>query len=886
MKNRRAFLVAWLALVAGAGHAWAQRTVTVPTSTRYERSELWEVFFGDTWRDAWRVPITMPVLNLATYAGGLEPYQAGGNQSRTLRFRGGDGRIYMFRSSNKDVQRKALPDDLRHTPIGAVIQDQTSSMHPSGSLVVAVLQEAVDLLHAPPTLVLLPDDPRLGEFRAEFANMVGQIEERPEDADEAEQVFAGADDIDSAETLLENLEESMSDQLDSREYLIARLIDFIVGDTDRGADQWRFAVFEKGDLDRYRPIPRDRDYAFMESGGLLIRIGAMIYPKLTNYGDHMPKLRTLVFMTREFDRSHLVDISPAAWDSIVAFVQRRLTDEVIARAVAQMPPQHRALTGEEIESGLRSRRDDLKSIAREYYLMVNEDADIFASAENERAEIDRHADGSVTVRIWREGAGGEFATDGQQPPTFTRHFVPAETQEIRVYLERGDDRAIVRGRVERSIEVRIVGGEDDDVLIDSSVVARGDQTHFYDAHGDNTIVAGAHTRIIRTPFVTTPPKCSRDQQEECEEEGEPRVLSEERRGRWQDLMNDEESFLDEKIRSEAMRTWGKHASWDPLLDYGEGNGVVLGLGRTITDYGFRRRPYEAQVTLGALVGTTSGRLGLQLSADRYFETAPLRLSMFAHATQLEANRFFGFGNHTPLIDQRLSLVRRDELLVSPELRLFAGGGTELWMAPTARYTRARPAGDSPALGVVPTDGFGQVGARAGVSFDRSTITHLQQRGFAFELSAAGYPAAWDVTEGFGSAAALARFYLPLGASTLAFRAGGQRVWGSFPLHEAAFVGGSSTLRGYTWNRFAGDAAAYGSTELRVPLTRITLLTRGELGVLGFADAGRVWLDGESDGGWHTSYGGGLWFASLGHAISVSYAKGEEGRFYISLGQAF
>ena len=160
------------------------------------------------------------------------------------------------------------------------------------------------------------------------------------------------------------------------------------------------------------------------------------------------------------------------------------------------------------------------------------------------------------------------------------------------------------------------------------------------------------------------------------------------------------------------------------------------------------------------------------------------------------------------------------------------------------------------------------------------------------------PELLDAEATFTSAEALARAYLPISKATLALRAGGKKVWGdSFPLVEAALIGGGTTVRGYQWNRFAGDASAYGNAELRVPLTRITLLTRGTLGILGFADAGRVWMETSdldprqaagryNDGGFHTSYGGGLWFGSLGQAVSVEYAWGEEGRIYFSLGLPF
>jgi hypothetical protein len=43
------------------------------------------------------------------------------------------------------------------------------------------------------------------------------------------------------------------------------------------------------------------------------------------------------------------------------------------------------------------------------------------------------------------------------------------------------------------------------------------------------------------------------------------------------------------------------------------------------------------------------------------------------------------------------------------------------------------------------------------------------------------------------------------------------------------------------------------------------------------------MSGESAGGWHTGFGGGVWLEALGRAISVAYAKGDEHRFYLKTG---
>jgi hypothetical protein len=72
----------------------------------------------------------------------------------------------------------------------------------------------------------------------------------------------------------------------------------------------------------------------------------------------------------------------------------------------------------------------------------------------------------------------------------------------------------------------------------------------------------------------------------------------------------------------------------------------------------------------------------------------------------------------------------------------------------------------------------------------------------------------------------------------------------------------------------------------VPLGTLNLLVKSKVGVFALADAGRVWLDGESAGSWHSGLGGGLWAAAFGRALSVSYAHGEEHRFYVKSGLSF
>ena len=161
-------------------------SVTVVPGEIYRAGALGRFIYGDHYRDLWTAPLTVPVLSLDQYAGGLRALERGGSQqTKSLRFNGADGREYVFRSIDKDPS-PSLPPELRGTYAKHVMRDLISAQHPGGSLVVARLLDATGVMHVTPQLAVMPDDPRLGEFRKEFAGMLGLIELRPtDDPDEA-----------------------------------------------------------------------------------------------------------------------------------------------------------------------------------------------------------------------------------------------------------------------------------------------------------------------------------------------------------------------------------------------------------------------------------------------------------------------------------------------------------------------------------------------------------------------------------------------------------------------------------------------------------------------------------------------------------------------------
>jgi len=430
--------VAPLALIAGL---WASAADAVPASeTRvevvtpgpeYGAGWFRRLLLGEQWRDLWTTPVEVPVLDLQGFDGGLRPQRRGGGlQTRNLRLKSGNGHAWVFRSVDKDVSG-LLDPDTRASIFGDILQDLTSTIHPGAALVVPPFLDAAGVMHAHPQLAVMPDDPELGEFRAMFVGMLGLVEERDEGSE------VGVDKLKDTLSVFVRLETRSKDEVDSRNYLRARLIDVLVGDWDRHLDQWRWARFDQDGQTVWRPIPRDRDQAFSRFGGIIPSVAEYYTKQLAGFGESYPPMDKLTFSGRFTDRRFLVWLDRGTWESETADLVARITDEVISNAVRQLPSAMYAKGGAELERLLRARRDGLVAASRDYYRLLASQVDLRA-AEGETIRVRREPQGTVEVST----------------PRFRRVFVSEETSELRVYTPRGG-RVVDEGS-DGGIRVRIV----------------------------------------------------------------------------------------------------------------------------------------------------------------------------------------------------------------------------------------------------------------------------------------------------------------------------------------------------------------------------------------------------------------------------------------------
>ncbi|HVG44035.1 MAG TPA: BamA/TamA family outer membrane protein [Longimicrobium sp.] len=860
----RAPWCALLLLAALAGTAAAQRpgeTVRVTAGARYGAGGLHRLFLGSGYRELWTTPIDVPVLNPDTFAGGLTVEgQGGGLSTESLRMKGRNGREYQFRSVDKNVS-PGMACDLRGTLPQAVVQDLVSAKMPASALVVPPLLDAAGVLHATARFVVLPDHPFLGERRQQFRGRLGTIEERPTDG------FAGSRDVegsgnpvrprppcdgsapepfdDELQDLRKKIEDSPEDRVDARAFLTARLMDVYFGDWDRHWDQWRWARFDAGGVHWWRPIPRDRDNAFSDNHGLIPIIGRGMTPILVQFGPEFDRVKRYHMQPSELDRLLLSGLPREVWDSTANTLRSRLTDAVIDAAVRRMPPEYFRLAGEELAAALKARRDALPAAAAEFYALVSREVDIHTTDARERADVMRLADGGVEVTVRPQGDGPVF---------FHRRFVPGETREVRLYLHGGDDQAVVRGASpDGGILVRIIGGGGDDQLGDQSTAGGGRRTVLYDDRGANGFDPGREAKV--DDHAWSPPR--------------PNTL-----------VGNPPPPRDWGVSSTLT---GIYANWELNI------GPVVGVGPNWKRYGFRRAPHAELATLRVLWAPWERNgFGAQGRYERYITNRPALFWVQARGTNFEDVRFHGFGNQSPMDPDR-NVYEVDQTQVRAQLayELRPSRGLRLWAGPAAKWTDPGTIA-APHGALLGDESYWQAGAEGGVALDLRDTVFDPHHGLRAELTGSGWGS--GLSGPFGRLDGFVTGYATVPGSfgpTLALRVGGQKAMGHFPFQESAFVGGPMNLRGYPYQRFRGDASVFGSAELRARLAYLNLgIARFHVGVFGLADAGRVYVDGDSPGGWHTSHGGGLTLQTLGRTFTGAYAYGERGMFYVTLGMPF
>lgn len=847
-----------------------ENIVLTAPGPEYEAGWFHKLLFGSHWRDLWTTPVEVEILDLNKFAGGLTPFeQGGGSQTKSLKFKTKDGFRWKFRSINKDP-KKILPEELQESLAGDVLQDQISSSNPMAPLIVVPLLKAVDVLQVEPKLVMMPDDEKLGEFRSEFAGLLGMIELHPDENDKLDRVFAGAEKISGTFKLLNRLDEKRHEKVSSADYLKARLMDIFLGDWDRHTDQWRWARYSAGDNELWFPIPRDRDQAFAKLNGLLPAIARELVPQLNHFDYNYPPIKKISWSGRFLDRRFLSELSSTQWDSVTSFIIQRLNNDVIEEAVNRLPAEHKLIAGEEIRNKLIFRRNNLSEVSKDFFNLINTVVDIYASTKDDYVLVNRLNDEETSVEIFRRNKN-----DGENEgiPFYQKLFDNKITDEIRIYLLNGDDKIILSGSVDSSPLVRVIGGSGKDEMIDSSYVKgyfllitpipdAENVTEFYDSGKKTVVVSSAGT--THYDYETPVPK------------------------------NDSEKYEPQD------KNRGTDLFFLPLPNYDGDNGLILAGGPLFYKYNFHAEPYEYRLRLIASYAPKPNSYGVDFGSRFYSLIRGARIDLKILKSELSLMKYYGYGNETgfskDLEKSNYYLADREIFSIAPSIGLKVVDHTYISAGFSYDYSNSYLKNDT-LLNNFPGNRYGlgrirSLSLNVSIEYDSRDNAENPHSGHFVKLSGTFIPEVLDVNRSYSKFGFDIRHYLTtefITESTLALRTGGEKVWGNYPFNEAAFLGGSKNIRGYSRDRFSGDAMLFAQAELRPFVTDIKIILKGRVGLSVFAETGRVFTNTIQSDKWHSSFGGGIWVSYLQRQLNLSFtaAKSSENLlFYFDTSMMF
>ena len=462
---------AQLPAVAQPLSAAADSASNLTAGRQYARhGRVYDVLIGRHHRPTWAAPITAPVLQLATAeTGGLRPGKLGGGfNSTSLSFSTPDGHQFVLRTVDKDPVR-VIPRWLRGTFLTNALRDNISATNPYAALTVPPLAAALGVPCTQPRVVYVrPDDPLFApDSLRRFRGQLGLLEEKFS-APTAEVSGLGRVRVISSTEAFKEVFASPAHRLDQAALLRARLFDAWLGDWDRHAGQWSWAVIPGPGVGifNFHPLPKDRDMVFyrLDDGAVGWLLGHVVKRPWNTFAPRFTNVRGLLHNGHYLDVRGLNALSRAQFRAAALAMQLLLPDTLLIRALRRLPPAVQKLESARTLVTLQARRAALPAFAEAFYHQLARRPAVGGTAQAERFEVLRYADSTV-VKV--TSLAPDSAATSSARLLFKRTFFPTETRRIQLEALGGDDVFVIKNapgvRVSRP-RLRLYGGPGKDQL--------------------------------------------------------------------------------------------------------------------------------------------------------------------------------------------------------------------------------------------------------------------------------------------------------------------------------------------------------------------------------------------------------------------------------------
>ncbi|MFV8225476.1 metallophosphatase [Christiangramia aquimixticola] len=831
---------------------------SVYTEEETNKDPLYKFLWGEHYRPLYSKKFDFPVLYIDSLPGNLKPIaEGGGHQSRSLRFIDDNAHEYTLRALRKSairflqttvVTNHYVENYLKNTVAERYVQDFYTTAHPYAPIAVNGLMDALEINHADPEIFYVPKQKSLGIYNEDYGNELYMLEAHVGDENKDIGLFGEPDDILSTKDLMLEMAESKEAYVDEKLYIRARLLDMLIGDWDRHADQWRWAEFKEGDKKRYEPIPRDRDQAFPRFDGPVIQLLKLGYPEMMsmeNYDEKVSRPKWFNVAAFPLDKTFIQTSSWNDWKEQVDYIQNKITPEVIEESFKLLPAgTNNDPSIERIKKILVERKSNLGEIARDYYDLLKKYDVITGTEEDDKFIITRQPNGITNIRIFNE----------KEKEVFNANYDSDETNQLWIYGLDGDDEFIVKGKGDNLVKLKILGGEENDIYEFKNTR----KAKIYDyASKKNTIkTPGARKWLVDSYDINT--------------------------------YNPNKKMLTKTTML-------------PGLSFNSDTGLKLGAKVTYTTYGLVNNPFSTQQSFAANYFFETRGFDAEYTGEvaQIFYNWNFGLEAYYSSPNFTMN-YFGEGNDITYdpdeVSNDFNRVKIKQWRLAPSLIWRDFPKSSFYFKPIIESYKVsdddlRYVGEAfaPTNDVYDQQLYG--GAEINYNYFSKNNIAFPSQGMELDLTA-GFKSNIDGSGNrFGYIRPMLAIDYPLhesGAAAIATKIGGEAIIGdNYEFYHGAVLGGATqnSLRGYRNERFNGKYAFYQNTDLRVGLTKLrTNFIPLRMGVSAGFDYGRVWLDEDNSADWHTNYGGSVFInAFYAFTGNLGYYIGDDGgRFSFSI----